>query len=73
MFWFSAPTRIDCVASAAARKFTDEPTEDVTVHSPVELNVTTPPANEQVPPAVKVGVTPDARPVTVEMAAAVGV
>jgi hypothetical protein len=54
-------------------KFVFDPADAVIVHVPVTVNVTTPPVSEQAPAAANVGVTPDDKPVTVEIAEAVGV
>jgi hypothetical protein len=73
MFWFSDPTAITWVTFDAAVKFVFDAADAVIVHVPVTVNVTTPPESEHAPDTANVGVTPDADPVAVEIAAAVGV
>ena len=69
----SEPTAIVCVAELAAVKFVFDAALAVITQSPVAVNVTSPEESEHGPDTPNVGATPEAAPVTVEMAFAVGV
>lgn len=70
MFWFSDPTEMVCDTAELALKLVEEAAEAETTQSPVVVKVTVAPANVHDPATENVGATPEADPVTVEIASA---